>query len=138
MNRITGIVLTMLIIVLSFNCSKRMTEQQQQYVQQQRVIKEKIRDSIMAQNEASKSDSYKDYIVYFNNGKDAHNSGSYAQAIELFDACLNLKSDFAEAWGMRGLSKFKSGDNQGACSDWMKSVELGASNFQSLVNSNCN
>lgn len=137
MKRIQGVILAMLIMGLSVNCSKRVTESQQQYVQQQRQLKERIQDSINAQNQASKSDDYKDYMVYFNNGKQAHNSGNFAQAIELFDACLNLNPDFAEAWGIRGLSKYKSGDSAGACTDWKKSVELGGSNFQSMVNSIC-
>ena len=137
MKRIQGVIFVMLVMLLSFNCSKRMTESQQQYIQQQRQLKEQNEERISAQTEGMKSDDNKDFIVYFNNGKQAHNSGNFAQAIELFDACLNLKPDFAEAWGARGFSKYKSGDSAGACADWKRSVELGGSNFQSMVDSVC-
>ena len=79
----------------------------------------------------------KTYILHYNNGKVAHNAGEYTKAIQEFDRCIELNDQFKDAWGMRGLSKYKMGDREGACMDWNKALVLGYSGAAQLIEDEC-
>jgi len=127
-----------LIFILAFtSCNTSLkAERQQQFILEQTEKKEALRDSAMTAS-APKDDLDKNAIAHFNNAQIAHNRGEYAQAIQLYNEAIALNPSFSDAWDCKGLSRFKSGDTQGACSDWNKAIELGGTQFQGLVNDNC-
>lgn len=127
-----------LIFILAFtSCKTKLkAERQKQFILEQTQRKEEIQDSVLAAR-VPKGDIDKNYLLYYDNGKIAHNRGEYSEAIGLFDESLKLNPDFSDAWGMRGLSKYKLGDTQSACKDWNKAKELGNVNLQTLIDTNC-
>ena len=53
-------------------------------------------------SKAQTSDSTPEYLQHYNAGVDAQKNRDYAQAIEHYQAALDKKSDFAEAWNNLG------------------------------------
>lgn len=118
-------------------CGNRINEDQQRLIQKKNAEKESLNKDERDSRESSEPNNEKDYLLHFDDARLAHNRGDYSEAINLFTKCIKLKPEFADGWGWRGLSKLKSGNTQGACEDWNKAIQLGASNFQGPLNDNC-
>ncbi|MEH6535916.1 MAG: tetratricopeptide repeat protein [Psychroserpens sp.] len=126
-----------LICMLFFaSCSRKITENQNQLLFERAQNKQEKLDRLQSARE-DRVEIDKNYLLYFNNGTVAHNSGDYSKAIELFNESLKLNPNFAEAWGMKGFSKYKAGDTPSACKDWKKSLQLGNTNVQSTIDEQC-
>ncbi len=53
---------------------------------------------------SAQDDDSDDPVRVFNRAQDAHAKGDFARAVELYDAALNLKPDFAEAEYQKGVA----------------------------------
>ena len=132
----SGVIL--MIICGCFGCGNSINNKQQRLIQEKTSELEKSEEDERSEREGENQNNDKDYLLHFEEGQQAHNRGDYSEAINLFTKCVDSKPEFADGWGWRGLSKLKSGNSQGACGDWNKAVQLGASNYQNLINDNCN
>ena len=54
-----------------------------------------------------------------------------------FDAAIYMNPDYADAYNNRGRVRHYLGDNQGACSDWKKALELGIEDSQEMIDKYC-
>ena len=51
--------------------------------------------------------------------------GEYHKAIEGYDLLISLNPKAADVYHHRGVTKYKMGNEEGACKDWIKAKELG-------------
>ena len=140
---------TLIIITVIFasSCNKEAskatstepTEYEKKIAQKQKYYGERQKSAGVQQQkgleEGVDRSAYKDY---YEKGKIKHNQGDFTGAISDFTNAIDLKTDFADVWGFRGMSKYKSGDKSGACLDWKKAMELGHTTSESLLNQYCN
>ena len=82
-------------------------------------------------------DNKNNFKEYFEKGLAAHNAGEFKSAVKFFTMSIESYSEYADAWGFRGMSKFKADDARGACSDWKHAMELGYSPASQLYEQNC-
>ena len=61
----------------------------------------------------------------------------YKDAMEDFNKAIDLQSEYAEAYDLRGLCKAELGDNAGACEDWRLSFEKGYNPAFNLLEKFC-
>ncbi|MCH4192439.1 MAG: tetratricopeptide repeat protein [Butyrivibrio sp.] len=60
-------------------------------------------------------------------------SGAYDKAIEVYDAILNLHGKERNAYYLRGVTKLKSGDNDGASADFTKAIALQPKDYDRMI-----
>lgn len=78
-----------------------------------------------------------DAYSYMQLAYEAHNAGEYGKAIEYFNKCIDMSPENGEAFNGRALSKYKSGNKSGACSDLQKAIGMGVSSAQQTYDSIC-
>ena len=79
-----------------------------------------------------------DAEVYAARGCTFYNVKNYDTAIANFNVALQLNPEYALPYLVRGKSKYRSVDNDGACSDWKIAAELGNQEAKKLLDENCN
>ena len=79
----------------------------------------------------------KDYETIFKRGECKFFLNDYKAAIKDFDACIEINSEYQYAFALRGESKLKSDDKEGACKDLNTAYKLGIKDILGLINENC-
>ncbi|HOE58174.1 MAG TPA: tetratricopeptide repeat protein [Bacteroidales bacterium] len=79
----------------------------------------------------------KNMYAYYNRGIALSNMNKYKEAIADFDVALHIDSTYSPALNNRGNAKFMSGDPDGACKDWKKSIRLGNIASEKAYNHYC-
>ncbi|MFC0513426.1 tetratricopeptide repeat protein [Mucilaginibacter angelicae] len=79
---------------------------------------------------------FTDAIV--NRAANKDEAGEYAEAIADYTHAIELQPDNEMAYFNRGNSKLNLKDNKGACEDWHKAKELGATYAQQRIDEHCN
>ena len=59
--------------------------------------------------------------------------GAYDQAIAVYDAILNLHGNERNAYYLRGLTRLKNGDHDGASADFTKAVALAPKDYDRMI-----
>ncbi len=74
---------------------------------------------------------------YYNKGVVSFENGNYAKALKHFNLALENNENDLEALYNRAICRFKLGDKQGACSDWLSLIQKGDSEAQNLLKQYC-
>lgn len=107
-------------------------QKEQGYLQSVFGNKPPLEKAMQKQGEAAGA-----YKALYESGYEKHNAGNFSGAIADFNQCISLNPGFAEAWNLRGMSRYKTGDGSGACSDWKRAAELGYKQAQAMAEKYC-
>jgi len=81
--------------------------------------------------------SNNDVAFYLQEAHKSYEVFDYPNAIYYYSKAIEEEPDNNNAYVMRGLSKFKSGDKNGACTDWSQAGQLGSQEAYTLIQENC-
>ena len=74
----------------------------------------------------------------YNKGIDAQKNGEYEMAIELYTNVIEITPYMdLDAIYNRGLCKMKTGDREGACSDWDRGRKIGSDESSQMIEKYC-
>jgi tetratricopeptide (TPR) repeat protein len=74
---------------------------------------------------------------YYNNAESLSEEGNFSESIENFTLALQYNPGDIAALYKRGIVKYKTKDETGACEDWNKIKSLGKSDADELLNKYC-
>ena len=98
------------------------------------LLAEKVEAAEIEKESGATTSSYK---VHYQSGKEKHNAGDFSGAIAEFSKAIDLNPQYADAYGLRGLSKYKSGNPTDACVDWKQAKQLGYQHAENMIRNYC-
>ena len=117
--------------------TEKITEQIKEEFAEKQLEENKV-ISIDGSDKTPKDEMIETAKRYFTQGFEAHNRADFNDAIALFSKCLEIYPEYLEVYQSRGMSKYKSGNQDGACVDWQAGADAGHSGSATMLVNYCN